>query len=67
MNLENELQHFQDELKMEQDKLAKFESLDTATMDESQLKAYDRGIKSVKSSITEIEEIIAEIKMEMEE
>lgn len=67
MSLENELKHFQDELKMEQEKLAKFEALDPSSMDDTQLKAYNRGIKGVKSSIAEIEEIIEEIKAEMGE
>ena len=66
MSLENELKHFKDELKAEEQKLAKFESLDITTMTHEQIEARNRGIKMVKQDIQEIKEIITEIQEEME-
>ena len=66
MNLENELQHFKDELKQEEETLKKFETLDTSKMTEEQLEAHTFGITECKESIIEIKEIIDEIIEEME-
>ena len=67
MSLENELALFQADLKCSEEKLAKFMSLDTNKMDEMQLQSYNRGIRFVKEDISELKELIAEVKAEMEE
>ena len=65
MNLENEYVHFKQELKSEEEKLAKFESLNENEMTEMQIEARNRGIKSCKESITEIKELLAEVTAEL--
>ena len=67
MNLENEYVHFKQELKSEEEKLAKFESLNENEMNEMQIEAKERGIKRVKASINELEELIEEVKTELKE
>ena len=67
MNLENEYLHLKQELKFEEEKLAKFEAIDISDKTDEQIEARNRGIKSVKKSIEEIKELIEEVKEELKE
>ena len=67
MNLENEYLHLKQELKFEEENLAKFEAIDISDKTDEQIEARNRGIKSVKKSIEEIKELIEEVKEELKE
>ena len=73
MSLENELFHFKAELKNEEEKLAKLESIEIVEDEnnpasiENRIEAKRRGIESCKEQIKEIKELIAEVKGELRE
>lgn len=65
MSLENEYFDIKNELENELEVLGNFQDQDISKMSESQLKAHDRGVKSIKISIEETNEILDEIKIEL--
>ena len=65
MSLENEYFTTKSELKNELELLQKFQDQDITKMSEDQLKAHDRGLKSVEKSIEETNEVLDEIKVEL--
>ena len=67
MNLEMEYYSYKKLVLSDEEKLIKFEVLDTSKMDDSQLESYHRGVESLKESIKETNEILDEIKDELNE
>lgn len=67
MSLENEYYNEKQLLENAQENLAKFEEMDVTEMSREQIEARERGIRMVKEDIKESEEILEEIREELNE